>query len=123
MQFSSSRRQLRAFERFLHDYPDWVGKVALIQVTSPSPGDSPALATKVSELVDQINGSYGSLEFQPVHHYHQTIERDVSFWICRGELRSKLTRLSVVTVSAHLRNTLRFYQWPIWLSSLRSVTV
>lgn len=70
--------QLRAFERFLHDYPDWVGKVALIQVTSPSPGDSPALATKVSELVDQINGAYGSLEFQPVHHYHQTIERDVS---------------------------------------------
>lgn len=49
----------------------------LIQVTSPSPGDSPALATKVSELVDQINGTYGSLEFQPVHHYHQTVERDV----------------------------------------------
>ncbi|KAM0789442.1 hypothetical protein ACM66B_000265 [Microbotryomycetes sp. NB124-2] len=71
--------KLRAFERFLHDYPEWAGKVALIQVTSPSPGDSPALATKVSELVDQINGLYGSLEFQPVHHYHQTIERDEYF--------------------------------------------
>lgn len=69
--------QLRAFERFLHDYPQWQHKVVLIQVTSPSPGDSPALATKVSELVDQINGTYGSLEFQPVHHYHQTVERDV----------------------------------------------
>ncbi|ORY55738.1 family 20 glycosyltransferase [Leucosporidium creatinivorum] len=71
--------KLRAFERFLHDYPEWAQKVVLIQVTSPSPGDSPALATKVSELVDQINGSYGSLEFQPVHHYHQTIERDEYF--------------------------------------------
>ncbi|KAK4054618.1 hypothetical protein OIO90_003430 [Microbotryomycetes sp. JL221] len=71
--------KLRAFERFLHDYPEWVGKVALIQVTSPSPGDSPVLATKVSELVDHINGMYGSLEFQPVHHYHQTIERDEYF--------------------------------------------
>lgn len=77
--------QLRAFERFLHDYPEWSQKVVLIQVTSPSPGDSPALATKVSELVDSINGTYGSLEFQPVHHYHQTIERDVcrySFHLC-----------------------------------------
>ncbi|GAA5824424.1 hypothetical protein JCM11251_000417 [Rhodosporidiobolus azoricus] len=71
--------KLRAFERFLHDYPQWANKVVLMQVTSPSPGDSPALATKVSELVDQINGTYGSLEFQPVHHYHQTIERDEYF--------------------------------------------
>lgn len=71
--------KLRAFERFLHDYPEWANKVVLMQVTSPSPGDSPALATKVSELVDQINGTYGSLEFQPVHHYHQTIERDEYF--------------------------------------------
>ncbi|GAA5980877.1 hypothetical protein JCM11641_004752 [Rhodosporidiobolus odoratus] len=71
--------KLRAFERFLHDYPEWANKVVLMQVTSPSPGDSPQLATKVSELVDQINGTYGSLEFQPVHHYHQTIERDEYF--------------------------------------------
>lgn len=69
--------QLRAFERFLHDYPQWAHKVVLIQVTSPSPGDSADIGTKVSELVDQINGQYGSLEFQPVHYYHQTIERDV----------------------------------------------
>jgi len=49
-----------------------------MQVTSPSPGDSPALATKVSELVDQINGTYGTIEHQPVHHFHQTVDRDVS---------------------------------------------
>ncbi|KAI5477902.1 trehalose 6-P phosphatase, glycosyltransferase family 20 protein [Pseudohyphozyma bogoriensis] len=71
--------KLLAFEKFLSDYPEWEGKVVLIQVTSPSPGDSPALATKVSELVDQINAAHGTLEFQPVHHYHQTVERDEYF--------------------------------------------
>ncbi|GAA5853028.1 hypothetical protein JCM8547_004777 [Rhodosporidiobolus lusitaniae] len=71
--------KLRAFERFLHDYPEWASKVVLMQVTSPSPGDSPELATKVSKLVDHINSTYGNLEFQPVHHYHQTIERDEYF--------------------------------------------
>lgn len=71
--------KLQAFERFLADYPHWIGKVVLIQVTSPSPNDSPQLATKVSELVDHINGTYGSLHFQPALHYHQAIDRDEYF--------------------------------------------
>ncbi|MBE7181128.1 MAG: trehalose-6-phosphate synthase [Terriglobus roseus] len=48
-----------------------------MQVTTPSPTDSVPLAAKISELVDHINATYGSLHYQPVHHYHQTIERDV----------------------------------------------
>lgn len=50
--------------------------MVLIQVTSPALRDSPKLETKVSELVSHINGTYGSLEFTPVHHYHQQIDRD-----------------------------------------------
>lgn len=49
--------QLQAYERLLAEYPEWIGKVVLIQVTSPSPTDSVALGTKVSELVDSINVS------------------------------------------------------------------
>lgn len=30
----------------------------------------------MSELVAHINGEYGSLDFIPVHHYHQTIKKD-----------------------------------------------
>jgi trehalose 6-phosphate synthase/phosphatase len=30
----------------------------------------------VSEIVAHINGKYGSLDFIPVHHYHQTIKKD-----------------------------------------------
>ena len=34
------------------------------------------LERQVSELVSQINGEYGGLDFIPVHHYHQTIKKD-----------------------------------------------
>jgi trehalose 6-phosphate synthase/phosphatase len=60
--------QLRAFEKLLHDYPEWQGQVVLIQVTSPALTDSPKLERQVSELVAHINGEYGSLDFIPVHH-------------------------------------------------------
>ncbi|GAA5902122.1 hypothetical protein JCM5296_006609 [Sporobolomyces johnsonii] len=130
--------KLRAFERFLHDYPEWANKVVLMQVTSPSPGDSPALATKVSELVDQINGTYGSLEFQPVHHYHQTIERDeyfalltvadlalitsrrdgmnttsMEYIICQAEAKGSLIVSEFTGVSALLNKAIKVNPWDL----------
>ncbi|KAH9916960.1 trehalose 6-phosphate phosphatase [Epithele typhae] len=69
-------QKLRAFEKLLQDYPQWIGNVVLIQVTSPALSDSPKLERQVSELVAHINGEYGSLDFIPVHHYHQTIKKD-----------------------------------------------
>lgn len=69
-------QKLRAFEKLLADYPQWVGNVVMIQVTSPALSDSPKLERQVSELVAHINGEYGSLDFIPVHHYHQTLKKD-----------------------------------------------
>ncbi|OCH89277.1 trehalose 6-phosphate phosphatase [Obba rivulosa] len=69
-------QKLRAFEKLLEDYPQWIGNVVLIQVTSPALSDSPKLERQVSEIVAHINGEYGSLDFIPVHHYHQTIKKD-----------------------------------------------
>ena len=60
--------QLRAFEKLLQDYPEWIGNVVMIQVTSPALTDSPKLERQISELVAHINGEYGSLDFIPVHH-------------------------------------------------------
>jgi hypothetical protein len=60
--------QLRAFEKLLQDYPEWIGNVVLIQVTSPALTDSPKLERQIGELVALINGEYGSLDFIPVHH-------------------------------------------------------
>lgn len=71
--------KLQAFEKFLETYPEWRGKVILIQVTTPALSESPNLETKVAELVSHINNAYGTLDFAPVHHFHQAIDRDEYF--------------------------------------------
>ncbi|KAI8366831.1 glycosyltransferase family 20-domain-containing protein [Radiomyces spectabilis] len=69
-------QKLAAFEKFLIDYPEWANKVVLIQVTDSTTAESSKLENKVSEMVAHINGTYGSLEFTPVHHYHHHIQAD-----------------------------------------------
>ncbi|CAO3702779.1 unnamed protein product [Rhizopus stolonifer] len=70
-------QKLAAFEKFLLDYPEWKNKVVLIQVTdSPSSADNIKNEHRVSEMVAHINGTYGSLEFIPVHHYYHQIQID-----------------------------------------------
>ncbi|WVQ78101.1 trehalose-phosphatase [Cryptococcus sp. DSM 104549] len=71
--------KLQAFEKFLQTYPEWRGKVVLIQVTTPALSESPKLERMTAELVSHINGTYGSLDFTPVHHYHQALEKDEYF--------------------------------------------
>ncbi|KAI8096964.1 glycosyltransferase family 20-domain-containing protein [Halteromyces radiatus] len=69
-------QKLEAFEKFLYDYPEWQDKVVLIQVTSPGVIKSPKMEAKVAETVNRINTQFGSIEFTPVNHYHQHIDRD-----------------------------------------------
>jgi trehalose-phosphatase len=68
--------KLNAFEKFLERYPEWQGRVVLVQVTTPGQVQWPKLEKKISEIVARINGLYGSIEFIPVHYYRQEIERD-----------------------------------------------
>jgi trehalose 6-phosphate synthase/phosphatase len=83
-------QKLMAFERFLEMYPEWRGKVVLIQVTSPTsveeekeePGNK--VANKISELVAKINGLYGSLGFSPVQHYPQYLSQEEYFALLRA---------------------------------------
>ncbi|KAH9956645.1 glycosyltransferase family 20 protein [Russula dissimulans] len=80
-------QKLRAFAKLLRDYPEWIGRVVLIQVTSPALSDSPKLERQVSELVSSINGEFGSLDFIPVHHYHQMIKKDEFYaLLCAADL-------------------------------------
>ncbi|CEI91267.1 hypothetical protein RMCBS344292_05564 [Rhizopus microsporus] len=69
-------QKLHAFEGFLRDYPEWRNKVVLIQVATPTHGEHSKLEAKISETVSHINGKYGSLEYTPIHYYHQDIDRD-----------------------------------------------
>ncbi|BFZ60882.1 threalose-6-phosphate phosphatase [Saitoella coloradoensis] len=76
-------QKLQAFERFLEEYPEWRGKVVLIQVTTPAGYPSTKVERRVSDLVAHINGTYGSLHFTPVHHYHQTLDTEEYFALLR----------------------------------------
>jgi trehalose 6-phosphate synthase/phosphatase len=82
-------QKLMAYEIFLDRHPEWHGKVVLIQVTSPTsveeekedPGHK--ISNKISELVDRINGRFGTLEYTPVFHFPQYISREEYFALLR----------------------------------------
>jgi trehalose 6-phosphate synthase/phosphatase len=83
-------QKLQAFEMFLEKYPEWQGKVVLIQVTSPSGvhtdrGDSARerVVNNISDLAAKINGVHGSLDFTPVRHFPQYLSREEYFALLR----------------------------------------
>lgn len=80
-------QKLMAFETFLTQYPEWIGNVVLIQVTSPTSNDEEKeeakLSTQLSHLVSSINGRFGSLSFSPVQHYPQYLASAEYFALLR----------------------------------------
>jgi len=69
--------KLKAFEKMLEKYPVWRGKVVLIQVAVPSRievEEYRKLKNEVDALVGHINGTYGSLAFNPVHYMFKSID-------------------------------------------------
>ena len=133
-------QKLQAFRKLLEEFPEWRGKVVLIQVTAPAIHDSPTLERQVSELVSHINSVYGTLSFTPVHHYHQIIERDeyfallsiadlalitsvrdgmnttsMEFIICQEQLKKSPLILSEFTGTAgRMRAAIQVNPWNIW---------
>ncbi|CDK28967.1 unnamed protein product [Kuraishia capsulata CBS 1993] len=69
-------QKLQAFEMFLSMYPEWRKKVVMIQVSFPSFYHSAKLEKQVSELIANINGKYGTLDFIPVQHYEMRVAKD-----------------------------------------------
>ena len=82
-------QKLQAYDMFLERYPQWRGKVVLIQVTSPTSieeekeDSSNKISNKISDLVSKINGLYGGLEYTPVFHFSQYLSRDEYFALLR----------------------------------------
>lgn len=68
------RHKLVAFERFLSQNPEWVGKVVLVQV-SLSTTEANENESNVSDVVDRINSKFGTIQYVPVVYLHQ----DISF--------------------------------------------
>lgn len=76
--------KLLGLELFLNRYPEWRGKVTLIQVGVPSRTEVAEyrdLGAQVNELVGRINGNHGTLEYSPVHYINQSISQDELFAI------------------------------------------
>jgi len=68
--------KLKALEYFLKNYPQWRGKVVLLQIAVPSRTEVPGyqkLRSNVHRLVSRINGTYGSLDDVPIHYLDQSM--------------------------------------------------
>ena len=70
-------QKLHAFDAFLNKYPEFIGKVVLVQVAVPSRTDVEEyiqLRNNVNQLVGEINGKYGTVEFTPVHFLNKSVD-------------------------------------------------
>jgi trehalose 6-phosphate synthase/phosphatase len=70
--------RLRTFRRLMRQSPAWRGKVTLIQVAVPSRERVPAYAElrrEVAELVGEVNGDFGTPEWQPIVYLRRSVAR------------------------------------------------
>lgn len=71
--------RLMAFRQFLQQYPQYIGKVTLIQISVPSRTDLQIyndLRATVERWVGQINGEFGSPGYTPVQYLYRSFTRD-----------------------------------------------
>ncbi len=71
--------RLKAFDRFLHENPEYIDKVSLFLIVVPSRDRVPsykALKEKVEFLVGHINGKYGTINYVPIHFYYRSYPLD-----------------------------------------------
>ncbi len=70
--------RLRTFRRLLRSAPAWRGKATLVQIAVPSRERVPAYAElrrEVSELVGEVNGDFGTPEWQPVVYLRRSVNK------------------------------------------------
>lgn len=68
--------RLRAFEKFLQNHQEFLGKVTLVMLAVPSRGNVvhyQRLKSEVEELVGRINGLYGNINYTPVWYFYRSM--------------------------------------------------
>jgi trehalose 6-phosphate synthase/phosphatase len=68
-------QRLRAFEKFLEGYPDFLGKVSILMVVVPSRDKVPKyrqLKEEIELLVGRINGRFGRINWMPIHYFYRS---------------------------------------------------
>ena len=70
-------QKLLAFDRFLTDNPEWIGKVVLIQLAVPTRSDVDEyqkLRLEVEHLVGFVNGKHSTFTYTPIIFLYRPIE-------------------------------------------------
>ncbi|MFO0737797.1 MAG: trehalose-phosphatase [Labilithrix sp.] len=67
--------RLVAFGRLLEAFPEWRGKVSLVQISVPSRADVPLYAEQrasIESIVGRINGEYGEAAWVPIRYLYRS---------------------------------------------------
>ncbi len=67
--------RLIAFGRLLEKFPEWRGKVSLVQVSVPSRADVPLYAEQratIESIVGRINGEFGDAAWVPIRYLYRS---------------------------------------------------
>ncbi|MCV9388376.1 bifunctional alpha,alpha-trehalose-phosphate synthase (UDP-forming)/trehalose-phosphatase [Reichenbachiella ulvae] len=68
-------QRVKAFEKFLEQYPEYQQKVSLVMIVVPSRyqvGKYKELKEEIDLLVGRINGCFGRLSWTPVHYFFRS---------------------------------------------------
>lgn len=71
--------KFHAFDMFLEQYPDQIGKVVLVQIAVPSRQDVKeyqVLRSHISELAGRINAKYGNIDYTPIVYQYRSVSPD-----------------------------------------------
>lgn len=70
--------RLTAFGRLLEKFPEWRGKVSLVQVSVPSRADVPLYAEQramIESIVGRINGEFGEAAWVPIRYLYRSYSK------------------------------------------------
>jgi trehalose 6-phosphate synthase len=73
-------QRLDAFDRFLGNHPEWIGKVTYLQITPKNRSDIPEYAEleqALSASAGRINGKYGEVSWTPIRYVNRVHGRSV----------------------------------------------
>ena len=68
--------KLLAFEQFLHDYPEFHGKVELISITPPAAKGMKIyerIKREMEQVVGRVNGRYSDLDWTPIRFFFRSV--------------------------------------------------
>ena len=73
-------QRLDAFDIFLANHGDWIGKVTYLQITPKNRSEIPeyaALAEALGSAAGRINGKYGEVSWTPIRYVNRVYSRSV----------------------------------------------